>query len=377
MALQFYYDHTCREEAINAEQTHTFDMEFQQRRPLGESHDLQWGLEARLMGDYLPAGLLRAFEPERRRHRLFSAYIQEEMRLAADRLRFTFGAKFEHNQYTGLEVQPAAQALWMPHPRHTLWGSLARAVRSPARYEREARINLAAFSGVGVAPAVLRVTGNPNFESEQVRAHELGYRLQGARRVSLDLAGFWNRYRDLLGATASALFLESDPPPTHLVVPLVFANRVEGTVYGAEATAVWNAASRWKLAGGYSWLRLRLQSQMPPPLPDETRAEGESPQHQAHLRSNLDLPRGLSLDAAAYYVSGLTANQGWLPRPGVRAYSRLDVRLGWKPSRNCDFSVGLQNLLDPAHPEFITAEAFVAPGNQVRRGVYARLTWVY
>jgi iron complex outermembrane receptor protein len=377
LAFQFYYDHTSRAEAINAEQTRTFDAEFQQRRPLGETHDLQWGLEARLMSDYLPPGLLRNFEPERRRHHLFSAYIQEEMRLAADRLRLTLGAKFEHNQYTGLELQPAAQLLWTPHRQHTLWGSLARAVRSPARYERDALINLAAFSGLGGWPVVLRVTGNPEFQSEQMRAHELGYRFQAARRWSLDLAGFWNRYRSVMGAGASALYIESDPAPVHLVVPLVLANQVEGSAYGAEATAVWNVTSRWKLAGGHSWLRLRLRSQALQPLPDETRAQGESPEHLAHLRSNLDLPRQFSLDAALYAVSALSASEGYLARPGVPAYARLDVRLGWKPTRNWDFSVGLQNLLDAAHPEFITPEAFVAPGNQVRRGVYARLTWTF
>jgi iron complex outermembrane receptor protein len=299
------------------------------------------------------------------------------MRLVSDRLHLTLGVKLEHNHYTGLEVQPAAQLLWTPHRKHALWGSLARAVRSPARYERDARINLAAFSGLGGWPVVLRVTGNPEFQSEQMRAHELGYRFQAARRVSLELDGFWNRYRNLTGGGASALYFESEPAPAHLVVPLVLANNVQGDTYGGEVTAAWNATSRWKLAGGYSWLRLRLRSLASESLPDATRAQGESPEHQVHVRSNLDLPRGFSVDAAAYYAGSLSASEGWLARPGVPAYTRLDARLGWKPNRNWELSVGLQNLLDPAHAEFITPETFVVPGNQVRRGAYGRITWTF
>ena len=50
-----------------------------------------------------------AFLPAKLTRRLYSGFIQDEIQLAGDRLRLTIGSKFEHNDYTGFEVQPSVR----------------------------------------------------------------------------------------------------------------------------------------------------------------------------------------------------------------------------------------------------------------------------
>ncbi len=65
----------------------------------------------------------------RSRRSLFSAFIQDEIKLA-NSVSLTLGSKFEHNALTGFEYEPSAQLVWTPSSRHTLWASAARAIRS-------------------------------------------------------------------------------------------------------------------------------------------------------------------------------------------------------------------------------------------------------
>ncbi len=86
------------------------------------------------------------------------------------------------------------------------------------------------------------------------------------------------------------------------------------------------------------------------------------------MRSYLDLPCNLQVDTAAYYVDRLK-NQS------VPGYLRLDVRLGWHPTRNLDFSVGVHNLMDNRHPEFGTSVG--AQSTQVQRSIYGKISWSF
>lgn len=60
--------------------------------------------------------------------------------LVQDRLWLTLGSKFEQNNYSDFEMQPSARLLWTPHPEHTLWAAVSRAVRTPSRNEHDATI---------------------------------------------------------------------------------------------------------------------------------------------------------------------------------------------------------------------------------------------
>ncbi len=204
------------------------------------------------------------------------------------------------HSYTSVEAQPGAQLLWAPDPRHTLWASVARALPTSSRFEREGRVSLEVFPGPGGTPNLLALFGWSEFRSETLRAQEAGYRWQAGPRFSLDLAAFYNVCRGPACGEPSVPYLERTPVPAHMLIPLRLENALNGCTYGAEATARWKLLERWQVHGGNSRLHLGLRPAGSAGWLEQTRAEQQSPRHQAHVRSYLDLPGRLSWDAALY-----------------------------------------------------------------------------
>ena len=95
--------------------------------------------------------------------------------------------------------------------------------------------------------------------------------------------------------------------------------------------------------------------------------QGSSPQHQAQLRSHVDLSHGLSWDASAYFVSAL-------PAQGVASYTRIDTQLKWKFAERGDFSVVGQNLLHDLYLESMDQLTLVN-STLIKRSAYAKFTW--
>lgn len=374
VALQVYFDRARRDDLANPGGIDTYDVDFQHRLALASRHDLEWGVAARVISDYtLPSYRIR-FLPQDRTQPLFSGFVQDVVTIVEGRLQATLGSKVEHNVFTGAEFQPSLQVLWSPNPRNSLWGSLARAVRTPSRSDRDSEVVFGTFAGPGGMPGVAMVSGNPEFRSEVLRAQEMGYRLQ-TKRFSVDLAAFYNVYHNLRDIDIGQPVFAALPAPPHLVVPVSLVSRLGGETHGLEAATSWNLRSNWKVFTGYSWLQMRLNARDVADPSEARRSEAESPQHQFQIRSYLDLPYNLNLDTMLYHVGTLRAAQGLGGHPGVPAYTRLDARIGWRPSRSLEFSVALANLSDPMHPEFISSEASVRSGEQVSRGVYGKMIW--
>jgi iron complex outermembrane receptor protein len=86
------------------------------------------------------------------------------------------------------------------------------------------------------------------------------------------------------------------------------------------------------------------------------------------IRSAIDLPWEIEFDSSLRYVDNLSAQK-------VPAYWELDLRLGWNPSPNLEFSVIGQNLLHGDHFEFEPADFVVLQSVDVERGVIGRVTY--
>ncbi|MDX2032043.1 MAG: TonB-dependent receptor [Blastocatellia bacterium] len=369
-SIQVYYDRTKREEAYFGERRDTFNFDFQHHMAVGRRQDMIWGLGYRVTADSLADLLSSTFVPNRRTVHLFNAFFQDEVTLVPGRARLTLGSKFEHNDYTGFEVQPNVRFLLTPSERQTIWAAVSRAVRTPSRIEDDIRAPYQVLPGTGPLPNVVTVFGDRRFRSEVQFSYEVGYRIQPTGNLSLDLATFYSTYRRLRSASAGAPYFAGEPAPPRVVIPLVLGNRMLGESYGAELSSNWNVTTHWKLSAGYTFLRVQLtpypesRGQLPP---DSENEEGNSPQHQAQLRSYLKLPRGLEFDAAIYRVGGLRTG-------AIPAYTRLDARFGWRATESLELSVGLQNLLDPRHPEFGLQQLGETP-TQVERSLYGKVTW--
>lgn len=362
--LQTYYDHLDRSFLPLGLQQQIFNIDFQHQMRYGQRHEVVVGAGFRLNHDNIRSSDLLFFRKRADTLNVFSGFLQDEIALHRDQLWLIAGSKFESNSYTGLQAQPTLRLLWKPQPQHSLWTAASRAVRTPSNYEEQVRINALAFPGPAGVPTWLAIFGNKNLVAEQLLAYELGYRTQPASLVSLDVSGFYNVYKDLLGLQPGQPFLELIPAPAHLVFPNTLSNNTKARTKGIEFSAAYKPFETWKISTAYSWLQIK---QAAPLSSGSLMQPGDNPRHQFSVRSYWSLPRALEFDSAAFYISELSAQR-------VPAYVRLDSRLGWRPSKRLEFSLVLQNLLDSKHPEFAQTYDVQGP-SQIARKIHGGVTW--
>lgn len=369
IALQVYYDRFSRRFFDLATNIDTFDLDFQQRAALDRRQDIVWGFGYRRISQHTESNSSSSiqFNPQARTVQLFSAFAQDEITLVKERLRLIIGVKLEHSYLSGFEAQPSARLSWTPSRRQTAWAAASRAVRTPALSQQGIRANYRAFPGPGGMPLVVAVIGTPNPQSEVLNAYEFGYRVNPHRKLSLDVATFYNVYDRLASFEPGLPFFEADPLPAHLVVPNYYSNLLRGETYGLEAAVNLDMTRRWKINGSYSFLRMQLHRDgTSNDAISETR-ERDNPRHQFQLHSYVNLWRNFELDTALYHVSSLKGQR-------IPGYTRIDARIGWHLRESIDVSFGVQNLLDSRHPEFNGFDVLVLP-SQVRRSVFGKLTF--
>ena len=342
LQLQAYYDRTDRDDSpVFAERLETYDAELHHHFAPARNHDLVWGLSFRRTHDDVRSSPFLAFLPPRVTHDLSSAFVQDEWTIFRQHARLMVGSKFEHNDFTGMEVQPSARLSWSPTAAQTVWGAVSRAVRAPSRIDRDL---------YSPATPPFLIAGGPDFASEILHAYELGYKVRPSSKLTGSIATFYNRYADLRS-------IEGVAPP------FVFGNGLKGIGDGVETEASWQPSTRWRVDTGYTFLHLDLAPK--PGSTDVTQAAqaGDSPRHQAFLRPSLTLKRDWSFDVTARYVSALTT-------VNVPKYVAADAHVGWQPSASLDLGLYGQDLFDPRHAEFQASTG----RREIPRSVFAKVT---
>jgi iron complex outermembrane receptor protein len=346
LAAHLYYDRTHRDiPGTFGEDLDIYDVDLHHRTRLGTRHEVVWGVGYRLINDHVTNSASLAFLPAHVVRQWFTGFFQDEIALVPDRLHLTLGAKIEHNDYTGFEIQPGGRVSWGLGPSGTLWAAVSRALRTPSRIDRE-------FFFPAAPPYVL--AGGPDFRSEEALAYELGYRHhRGA--LALSLATFYTRYHGLRS-------LEQTNPPQP--APRVIGNGQDGESFGAEATAEYWVSSRWRLYAAFTDLRVHIWPN--PGSTDTSRgaSESQTPDRQFFLHSSVDLPRHLRLDAGFRAIAGIANQQ-------VPAYAELNAKLTWQPAPKLDLSLAGRNLLHRRHVEF----GAPATRRAVERGVHGAVEW--
>ncbi len=363
MALQAYFNSVTLHETMGTASLRTADVDFQHRIAFSNRHEVVWGGGYRHSFSGIVPKANARFDPPRRYDHLASAFAQDNISLVPDKLVFTIGSKFQHNSFTGLEVQPSARLIYMASPRHSLWTAVSRAVRTPSRADHDVRIEFplpgAAFGATGL------LAGDPSLGSEIVLSYEAGYRNQVTRHFSFDLAAFHSVYGNLKELRPGAPYFQTSPVQ-RLVVPTTFAHSRGARSTGAEIATTFSPVRRWRWNANYSWMRLHFDPR--PAVMADTDFAGSSPRHQVQLRSSADLTRKVSFDTSLYYVSALEGL-------GIPAYARLDARLAWRLSEQFELSFLGQNLLDSRHPEFQSEDYILA--SQIRRAFLIKLLWTF
>ncbi|HWD90758.1 MAG TPA: TonB-dependent receptor [Verrucomicrobiae bacterium] len=357
LKTQLSYDRTERHAVVFGEKRDTVDLDAQHSFALGERNALTWGLGYRLSSDEMDKNKPADFTPASDTLNLFSGFAQDEVTVFPDKLKFTAGSKIEHNDFTGWDVEPGGRLAWTPDERNTLWASVSRAVRTPSRVEEAVQINEVESTPFG--PAVLQVSGNRHFQSEKLMAYETGYRIHPCDKISFDLAAFYNVYDDLRSIEVA---------PGFPLIPAVLANKLYGDTYGFEATATFAVQPWWRLIPTYSLLKEELHTRNHSTDTTSVRQdEGQDPQQQFSLRSAMDLPRNISLDATLRYVDEL-------PSLRVGSYVTMDARLSWRATKRLELALVGQDLFEPRHAEF-RASFVESAAADVPRSFYAKVTW--
>ncbi|MGR8931123.1 MAG: TonB-dependent receptor plug domain-containing protein [Gammaproteobacteria bacterium] len=357
--VQAYFDRAERNELSLHQGIDTWDVEIQHRFKPFHAHQVIWGGGYRLVTDELIGSYAISFSPERRANTLYNLFVQDEIEFDPT-LHFTIGSKFEHNEITGLEVQPSARVIWQPNDKQSLWGSVSRAVRVPSRADRDMRLRFVnvpiSLGAAGTIVQPLSVIGsNPTIETSKMIAFELGYRQQVSAEINFDLATFYYDYDQLL-----------TQHPVQFVGPYPiiyqFANDGKGTLYGFELAANWQASEDWRLRGSYS--RCDFNAELKHNRIGENSFiddfEKSGPNNLFQLHSQYQLTANLSFDTQFYWVDSLDT---------VRDYQRLDMRFAWQPWPGMEFSVVGQNLFDPRHGEALSTDTLAS---QVPRSFYAQ-----
>ncbi len=370
LGLQLYFDRAAGDPSLGDFRADTYDVDFQHRFQLGRRQEVIWGLGYRYIQDTVSGGQGIELDPINYSQDLFSGFIQDEIELWEGFAFLTLGTKLEHNDFTGLEVQPNARLLFKADERNSVWLSVARAVRTPSRGETDSQVRDRVIPPTPPNPFALQpvVNGDDDFKTEELWAYEAGYRTQPLDTLSIDVALFYNDYDQLRATELQLPELEFDPAPPHLIIPTLLRNNMAGHTYGLEVTADWQVSSYLRLQGSYSYWKADLTLENDA-IPEETLAatEDSSPRHQVSLRSSFNLPGNVELDLWGRYVDRL-------PAYDISSYVTLDARLAWEPVEGLELALVGWNLLDDQHPEF-EPEFLGTVATEVQRSVYAKITW--
>jgi iron complex outermembrane receptor protein len=278
------------------------------------------------------------------------------------------GSKLLRTNFTSAEFEPSARLIWTPSNEEAVWAAFTHAVRTPS--DAEENFYLSGFTGsfINGLPFMARFNANHNFAPEQLNGYELGYRRLIGRKLSVDIASFYNHYHDLFDQEfAGPVFLEDNPQPPHYLLPARFGNGLLGTAKGVEIAPEWQPFDYLRLRGTYSYLYMNI-SKAPHSgdIGTATSIVGSSPQHEATVQSFLDISKRLQLDLTYRYVSELRSQM-------APSYSTGDARLGWQFNPHLQLSLVGRNLFQPHHVEY-GGDPNTLVG--VRRSGYLILTWI-
>ena len=366
--VQAYFDRANRNEsAVLADFVHTFDLEFLERYHGFNRHEFIFGGDFRDNADRTIGSLNISFHPANRDTQLYGVFCQDEIALLPNRLKLTLGNKVEHNFYSGIALQPDARLIWISTERTAAWMAISRASESSSRTDSDVRTN-DNVSLAGDGTIVLASSfGTEHLPPENVLAYEFGSRWRPSHKLSFDLASFYNHYTNRHTNEPGTPFFEDSPAPRHLVVPNYTASNISGETHGLELLAKTHPAHIWEVSACYTLFEIHLhQSSRSLDFTTAPESEGSSPTQEFQVHSLLNLPHKAEFDSALFHVGPLAA-------PGIKAYTRLDLRVGWRPTTAFELSGGGRNVLEAQHYEFGSGELVQA--EPVGRSAYLKANW--
>lgn len=361
LSIQSYVDWAKRDEPFNfIDDRFIYDLELQYNLAISSHHEITAGAGYRLLRDDEQGNKNVSFSPQRRNDNLYNIFVQDKITLSPDKWFLTLGSKFEHNEYTGTEIQPNIRLQWHLNPDQSFWSAISKAVRTPTPIEQDLTSTLATANAVRIA-----FVPNEDFKSEELIAYEIGYRQQMTPTTSLDIATFYNDY-DQLGTTSlqTPVIINNGVDPLHFLVPVKFTNNMSGKSTGAETVFNWNANEQLKFSAHYSYLHMSLKAL----VTDQEGAEDIYPAHQAGVSLFWNISPVWTLDTSINYVDKLKAFD-------IQAYTNVSINLGARITKHLHFNLVGQNLTDASHREFGAPDDINM--GEIERSIFGKLTWQF
>ena len=360
--LQGFFDRTIRTGIALGETRNTIDIDFVQHLHLPAGQKFAWGGGLH-WSPYQVIGLpgVEDLAPASATDHNHTGFVQDEIPLGSH-VFLTGGAKLQHNNYSGFDIQPSGRLLWTATEHQSAWLGITRAVTTPSDLEED-------FQLTGpVGPATfIRVAGNHRFQSEDVIGYEAGYRTLLHDRVFLDLTAFRNQYSRLQSFSAPMLSVSGGD----VFITIEYQNQIGGTTTGFEIAPEAALTSWWRLNTSYSFLSSNFHANGPTSDISATGSvstyEKSSPKHMVTVDSIVNLPGKFEFDQMYRFVSALPAQK-------VSDYQTMDLHFGRVLGKHFRFAVVGQNLFQPHHYEWGTGDPTQRPVG-IERAAYAQLTF--
>ena len=294
-ALQVYFDHTSREDIVLGNQEiNVTDLDFQHHFGWWFNQEMAWGLQYRYVDNKLNPGTLVSLDPKKRDTHLYSAFLSNEISLFQNQLKLNLASRFEHNDFTGFEVQPTARMTWLINESNTLWGAISRSVKVPSIADQSSTLEPEIWNA-GI-PMIIKIAGDKDFNSEKLISYELGYRTRFNHDIQLDIAAFFNDYDELRTFEQKNVFFLQNP--FRGIVPFVFDNNMKGNTYGLDLSIKWQINSWWNINAGYSYAKadLHLKNASTDTFSLTLPIFANSPEQMLSLRSAWDVKKDWKID---------------------------------------------------------------------------------
>lgn len=359
--LQFYIDNYERGEVYLGQDVVTYDLDYQlSLAPVG-NHSVITGLGYRKINADFTNSYAVSVTPAENNLDLYNFFIQDEISLVPEQLSLTLGSKFEHNDFTGWEIQPNLRIAYTPVSGHFAWGAISKAVRTPSIAENGSTIQ----GGVTV-PITSWVQGTDQQISEDITTYELGYRYFGSNVYTLDAAIFYSKYSD---------YISYEPISLNT---FQMNNKLSGRSYGVELSSVWQATSKWQLATSYSFLDVDMEadSDSLDPL-SLTVLNNSYAQHMFKLHSAYDLSSEWAFDIWFYYSDEVPIPSNYALFQGISVEDVIstNMRLGWRPTPDIEVDLTGYNLFDSPNLQSV-GESFSKP-TEIGQSVSLTLHWSF
>ena len=330
-----------------------YDLSFDANRPVGDFHRLSFGLSAqrteldvvtRVIDPFQfgsPQVPILDYDQAYVSFDRLNAYLQDSITLS-EQLLLSIGAKFEENDLAGFGFQPGMRASWMANENNVFWAGYSKAHRQPSLRERYSTLTpykvWAPVPGVWANQSYL---GDEALDREEMDAYELGWRLRPSKDLLFELSTYHYDTKNAVRAASASSVNAYD------------AKNAEA--YGGELSVDWRVSEQWRLRGGYSQAKGKVEGARVFDFPENT----------ASLSSHFQYSDEITLVQNLFYAGKTDIPSDYNPIR-IPSHLRLDMGVVWEPREGWEIGLFGRDLLEPYHLETMYPGVDVEPARVER-----------